>query len=222
MTVLSAKPVRRSFPDIVPYVRFCLGQIRLPMLIIPPIAAVSLGIACYYQGAFVQKHVVEAAALIVLGAAMLVGGLQWAIKRDAFAGWVLGVTLALFCRELHFMGTSSGVYVALVFLALFAWFKYPWFADYLAHRRNLTLLAMAMFTYALSVSIDQHWWQFDVILNMGTTLEECLEIVGHAFVLLLALTMRKGKGVLLYPQATWAASEEITSPTQDTTNTNSD
>jgi ribosomal protein S18 acetylase RimI-like enzyme len=106
--------------------------------------------------------------------------------------WLTGLTAALTCREIHFAGTSVGVYVALGGLLLIAWLKAPVLEEYFASRRTVTLLAAGFFCYFLAKSLDQHWWK--AVPGEPTferPVEETMEVLGHVLILAVAVTAAK-------------------------------
>jgi hypothetical protein len=121
----------------------------------------------------------------LLAAAMVVAVYLWLIERHPSRAWMICLPTALLCREIHFSGTGTGIYVALALIGIYS----------LRHRRLLqpvwecqpiTCLWLGACTwYALAVSVDSgawkflphsHWW--------SVNLEETLESGGHLAILL--------------------------------------
>lgn len=121
----------------------------------------------------------------LLAGAVLIASYFWLIERHFCRAWLLGPPIILLCREIHFSGTGTGVYVALLLMAASA-----------VHYRCLlqplwSCPALcgwwfgAVTWYILAVSVDSGVFKF----LPGATwwcvnLEETLESGGHLAVLL--------------------------------------
>ena len=136
----------------------------------------------------VDKRIQEIAGPSFLLAAIGVSLFRWALTRHPFFLWCAVLSGALFCREIHFAGTSQGVYVVLAVLFVFLWRRFETLRPCLDHPLALTLLAGVIITYILAVATDQHWYGFiHVIRPHMTPIEETLESFGH-FLLILFVT----------------------------------
>ncbi len=121
----------------------------------------------------------------LLAAAVVLSVYLWFVERHPTRAWMACLPAALLCRELHFAGTGTGIYVALLLIAIHA----------IRHRRQLQpfwnchpttcLWLGAISWYALAVTVDSgvwkflphsHWW--------SVNLEETLESGGHLAILL--------------------------------------
>ncbi|UCE86010.1 MAG: hypothetical protein JSU66_17065, partial [Deltaproteobacteria bacterium] len=104
--------------------------------------------------------------------------------------WSFGVLVVLLCREIHFVGTSTGVYVGLVALFLLALRHYESLRESLERGVTINFLAMGFFSYFLAVTVDARWWKprgawpgipgEDVF---HVPLEELLELLGHVLII---------------------------------------
>lgn len=120
----------------------------------------------------------------LLGGAVLVGLFQCLLRPSACRFWLLSLPAVLLCRELHFAGTGTGVYVALIAIVVTA----------VRHERRLSpiwncrhicgCLFAAACLYGLAVSVDSGVWKFLPLAQWwGVNLEETLESSGHSFIL---------------------------------------
>lgn len=135
--------------------------------------------------AWTGKDFQEVLGPSLLAAALVVAVYLWFVERHVCRAWVIGLPAILLCRELHFPGTGTGVYVGLVILAISA----------LRHRERLAAVwdcsplcgwwLGAISWYVLAVSVDSGAWKFLPHARMwGVNLEETMESGGHLFVLL--------------------------------------
>ena len=164
-----------------------------PAMVIPPLLAGLLATAvCREWAPWLKEETMETVALVVVAAAMAIVLLRLATARRPFFIWLTVLIAALTCREIHFEGTSAGIYVAFAVLLIAAWLKHPMFEEYFASRTVTTLLAMAFFSYFLAKSLDQHWWK--AIPGEPTferPVEETMEVIGHVFMAILAAVAAK-------------------------------
>lgn len=123
-----------------------------------------------------------------LGGAVTVAGFQCLMRGSRCRVWLFCIAATLLCRELHFAGTGTGVYLALGGLA--------WYG--VRHARQLEpiwqcrhlcgCLFSAGCLYALAVSVDSGVWKFLPLSSWwSVNLEETLESTGHFFILLSAI-----------------------------------
>lgn len=121
----------------------------------------------------------------ILAAAVVTACYLWLVERHVTRAWMICLPVALLCRELHFAGTGTGIYVALVAIGIYS----------VQHRTKLQpvwdchattrLWLGACSWYVLAVSVDSgvfkflphsRWW--------SVNLEETLESGGHLAILL--------------------------------------
>ena len=135
--------------------------------------------------AWTGKDFQEVVGPALLAAALVVAVFLWFMERHACRAWIICLPAILLCRELHFPGTGTGVYVGLVVLAISA----------IRHRERLAPVwdcsslcgwwFGAISWYVLAVSVDSGAWKFLPYARMwGVNLEETMESGGHLFVLL--------------------------------------
>lgn len=121
----------------------------------------------------------------LLAAALVVAVYLWFVERHVCRAWLICLPAILLCRELHFPGTGTGVYVGLVVLVISA----------LRNRERLAPVwdcpalcgcwLGAVSWYVLAVSVDSGAWKFLPHARLwGVNLEETMESGGHLFVLI--------------------------------------
>lgn len=166
---------------------FSLRRIWWPAWLLPWVIVWTLVPAHVNGIVTVPKAPGEIAAPIILILALAIG--LWRLRRE-HSPWMLWLSLLLFtflCREFHFAGTSTAVYVGVLALFFIAWYRYPVYAAYLGSPRVLTLFSTALFCYFVAVGLDSHWWKFLPGDKYDwANVEEYVEVTGH--LLLVALT----------------------------------
>jgi len=104
-----------------------------------------------------------------------------------------GLAVAFTCREIHFAGTDTGIYVALAVLAIWT---VLWRKRLIAAAANIShsrWVAASALTYALCRVVEKRVFKAErlgIIPNEGAihiTLEEGLELVAHLLLLLSAV-----------------------------------
>jgi hypothetical protein len=158
----------------------CLG-IALLMLL-----ASGVGLSWFVgKYAWTGKDFQEVLGPSLLTAAVLVASYLCWVDWHPSRAWMLCLPTALLCREIHFSGTGTGIYVALVAIAIYA----------IKHRRTLQpvwnchvttcLWLGAVSWYVLAVSVDSGAWKFLPYSRWwSVNLEETLESGGHLAILL--------------------------------------
>jgi hypothetical protein len=101
---------------------------------------------------------------------------------------LLLLSIALFCRELHFWGTNNGIYLAILLLVWYASRNAHRMQAFLHSRVQVSLFGGAMFTYALTKTFDRGYWKFIAGWpDWQDTMEESLESIAHLLILVLVL-----------------------------------
>ncbi len=190
----SSLPGRQPAPSVGQQFKMVLRTVWWPMLLLLLFVAILIGRLIYTKvlpGEEVMRPYMEWAALRVLPVATIYAAIRFAIQRECFFLWLVGLSAVLFCRELHFAGTSAGVYVGLVVLLWIAMHWYWSFASYWSSRTVMTILLSIFFLYFLAVTLDRNLWKF--IPDRGewaSPLEEVLEFMGHVGVVILVILAR--------------------------------
>lgn len=135
--------------------------------------------------AFTGKDCQEVVGPVILLAAATLALYRYFVHTSTFDLWLISLPAVLFCREIHFRGTSVGVYVGLALIVLQAC-RHP-------EIRHLLLVSPglrgwwfgAATIYALALSLDAGVWKFLPYATWwGVNLEETLESIGHLLILL--------------------------------------
>jgi hypothetical protein len=175
-------------------VRFVVRELwrlfRNGSLIVPVLVNVVLGVIITEKLYAPDKGLLEIGAILILSLATALGLARYLVSRHPFFLWGSGLLGVLLCREIHFVGTSGGVYVGLAVMFLVAFRYYENLREYLASSFVINMLAMGFFSYSLSVSIDARWWKARGAWSgipgeevFHVPLEELMELLGHALVI---------------------------------------
>lgn len=140
---------------------------------------------------FLTKPWAETFSPLVLAVGVVLAG--WLVVRRGltYDKWLLAFALALFLRELHFAGTNTAFYVALVVLLVWASYAREQLEPFIYDRRIVAIM-MAMFcTYAVTKVLDRGY--VNEFLPAGASrhlFEENLELLGHLVFVTLVLVSR--------------------------------
>lgn len=168
-----------------------------PWILLVPAAVICLIVVDSRRGLlwFEQKTTQEIIAPSILAIAILVSSLYWARAADFCSHWLLLLSAALFCRELHFWGTNNGIYLAIILLLWYASRHTERMRSFLQSRCCVSLFAGAVFTYGLSKTFDRgYWMKIAGWPDWQDTMEESLESTAHLMILALAITAYLGWG----------------------------
>ncbi len=181
--------------------RLTLRTLWLAPFVVVVALAVALGLLIYrgvLPGDEFFRPVMERWAPIVLATTSLIALLRFATSRKTIFLWLFALAVVLLCREIHFTGTSAGVYPALGLLFYLSWCHYDRLGRFFASRGFVTLLVLVFFIYILSTSLDRSAWRFLPHREIWSSpLEELLELVGHIALGLAALVAREKENPLL-------------------------
>lgn len=142
---------------------------------------------------YLAKDSAELVSPLILAAALLLAAAVYLTRPShPYFAWQSLFALALFLRELHFTGTNTGFYVALVVLLVWASHARERLEPFFSDRRIVSLLVALIWTYAVSKTFDRRYW--DTLLEAhGFTrdlFEENLEVIGHlTFLALVVLSL---------------------------------
>ena len=165
----------------------------LPCLLAPAaLVAFALFIKPEFNQGQIQTHL-ENAGPILLGIAACVFAVRAAITRNPWHLIFTCLVITLFCRELHFAGTSDGVYVALGLIGVWiiAWNKklraipVDW--------RLTSWLIATVWAYVLAQLVDRRMFS-PKYLNLipdekiiHSTVEEAMETLAHILMICTAI-----------------------------------
>lgn len=130
----------------------------------------------------VQKDFQEVFAPSLLAISSIVALGIYRTCRHPYLKWQAWLTLALFCRELHFYGTNNGIYVALIVLFWYAGRHAREMSPYLTVRSLVSLVCGALVVYALAKTFDRGYWNDVAGKHLADTFEESLESTGHLLI----------------------------------------
>lgn len=117
---------------------------------------------------------------IILAVGVVIGAWLAATRPHVYYKWQALFALALFLRELHFRGTNSGFYIALILLIWFASEFRDRMEPFISDRTVVTLLMAVLWTYFISKTFDRHYWDPVLTGRVEEDLfEENLEVEGH-------------------------------------------
>ena len=154
------------------------------------------------MGWITSKPVQEIAAPVVIG---LAAGLSIAVHyrlRQLFSLMLACFAVALFLRELHFTGTTFGLYSTVFVLAVWGNAKWERIRDFAANREIASLLACAVWTYLIAKMFDRHYLSFlPNYYGWHDNVEETLESFGHLMVFALVVATLQLGTVLQTRQA---------------------
>lgn len=145
--------------------------------------------AAYFAGypSLYQKGLHETLGLVLLPLAEI-GFLSCVLVYRCRIGiWFSVLTAALFCREWHFWGTSTGIKVALVVMGLWA---YAW-RDKLSVGKQLKVWTIATFaTYFLSQFVARRGFRslgLPLEKELQVPWEEVLETTAHLMLIVVSI-----------------------------------
>ena len=184
----SLVPQRRRCPELADLVVFTIKQVFFPLLVVPLVAVIVFAYLVRSADPEQLDVFMETLSPRVLQAALAVALFRVVTRHTTFFVWLAALVGTLLCREYHFVGTSTGAYVALGLLGFLAWRLYPAMAAYLGTRRVATLLTLTFFSYFLAQTLDQQWWRFAIGKpDWSSPAEEFAELIGHWSLLLLTI-----------------------------------
>lgn len=143
-------------------------------------------------GWITEKPVMEIIAPTIIGLTAILTLFVHYWTRELFTLMLAFLVWALFLRELHFYGTSKGLYITVTALAIIASLKRENLRAFLSRRAIGTLLPLAMWTYFISKMFDRHMFRFLPDYGLWhNNVEETLEVIGHALTFaLVIMTLR--------------------------------
>lgn len=142
---------------------------------------------------YLTKDWAEIFSPIVLAVGVVLAGWLVAARKHAYDKWQLMFALALFMRELHFQGTNTGFYIALVVLLVWASHARDRLEPFISDRSIVATTMAMLWTYAVTKVLDRGY--IDELLPQGRLsrdlYEENLELLGHLlFVALVVISFR--------------------------------
>lgn len=154
----------------------------------PVIIGVFIGYWCEAKGCSqeIVKYYCEIAAVILMSIAVLIFFLRVALYRFKTDIVFLIVSIEFLCREIHFVGTDSGVVVVTAFAGLLAWWWRDDILDELAGKNQLKAVIFCMcWSYLVTLLIQRRVFKtgrIPLLPHEGLihiSLEEITEDVAH-------------------------------------------
>jgi len=162
----------------------------------PVIAAIVIGYICDANGISPRemKRINEPIAIVLMSLVVIVFFIRvrrYALKTDIS---LLILSIGFLCREIHFTGTGTGVYVVALIAGLYAWWWRDDILEELAGKNQLkaTLFCMC-WSYLIALLIQRRVFKIGRIAllpyedHIHINLEEITENVAHIAFLLVGL-----------------------------------
>jgi hypothetical protein len=141
------------------------------------------------------KGIPEVMALILTGAAVAVSGFRLKVEDNPLVPLMFAFCLAFFSREIHFAGTSDGVYVAVLAIGIWAWRRRERLVNPVNTGRFKAWLFAAGWTYFLALLIQRRFFKHvlpEPLLAweqaIHVPMEEWMETVAHTLLLVTVLS----------------------------------
>jgi len=187
-TLESAQPIRSdatTWAGHLQNIRSVMGNFSPWVLGLP--AAVCAWIATQSANPwweYTLKPYQETYAPIILAIATGCAAALWLTFRGFYYRWLLLLSGCLLCREIHFVGTSTGIYFAIPLLMWYASSRFESMKPFADNRLLASLLVGAFVTYFFAITVDRAVWKF--LPNHAfwrNNIEETSETVGHLLIL---------------------------------------
>jgi hypothetical protein len=137
---------------------------------------------------YLTKDSAEIISPVILAVGIAIAAWLAATHSEVYFKWLTVFAVCLFLRELHFRGTNTGFYIAIVLLLGWASYARDRLEPFFSNKTIVTLLMAVLWTYLISKTFDRHMWDRAMVGNLSPDLfEENLEILAH--LLFVTLTM---------------------------------
>ena len=161
------------------------------LFLIAPLAASIIAVVfAPERDIMVIKGIPEFIALVLTGAAVAVSGFRLKIENSPLMPLLFAFCVAFFSREIHFAGTSTGVYIAVVLIALWAWLWRERLVNLVNTGRFKSWLFATGWAYLLALLVQRRFFKHvfpDFLLawegHIHVPMEEWMEVVAHALLL---------------------------------------
>lgn len=158
---------------------------------IPPLALAMLFLAAgpalpWFVGkyAWTGKDFQEILGPSLLSAAVVIAAFQCSVRTSTCRIWMLCIPAIFLCRELHFSGTGTGVYLGIIAIVWYGIANSQRLQPVWNCRSLIGCWFAAACFYAQAVSVDSGVWKFLPHSQWwGVNLEETLESMGHLMIL---------------------------------------
>ena len=143
---------------------------------------------------FVSRKTNEEIALLLLTISFVNFFLQAILFRSNFSLFMASLSAAFFCREWHFPGTSSGIYIVLALLAVWAIKKKDVFINIIGNNLFKIWFIATFSTYLLSQLIARRVFRYIYLPQedlLHIFLEETVETTAHFMLIGISLALWK-------------------------------
>lgn len=143
----------------------------------------------FHQQEIFSRGTNESMALFFLGISLINFILQAGVFRSQFHLFMGCLSGSFFCREWHFAGTSTGVYVALVLLGIWAFKQRRLFGKFIRKDWFRILLFSTFATYLLSQLIARRVFRHLYLpqeAQLHINLEETVETTAHVMLIIVS------------------------------------
>lgn len=170
------------------HIREVAGSFSASVLILPAILCAWIGTQTEHPlWQYTTKRYQEILGPAILGVALFVALIIWAVRRDFYFRWWAILSACLLCREFHFTGTGTAIYFAVPLMFWYASANFEAMKPYVNNRWLVSLFVGAFVVYFFTITVDRAVWKFlPNHAHWRNSVEETLESVGH-FMLLAAL-----------------------------------
>jgi hypothetical protein len=149
---------------------------------------------------YLSKDSAELISPLILAVGVVIGAWLAAARPEPYYKWLAIFALCLFLRELHFRGTNTGFYIALVVLIWWASQARERLEPFISNRTIVTFLMSVLWTYFISKTFDRHMWDGEMTGGLTRDLfEENLEILGHVLFVALVVVSALVDGAVPVP-----------------------
>lgn len=177
------------------------GGIDWRLFLIPLVAMGVIALGVEWQWSLLMvKRPAEVTALILTGAAVAVSAFRVRVEDNPMMLPLCAFCLAFFLREIHFTGTSKGVYIAALLISIWVWrWRERLYEPFTTGAFKAWLFA-AGWAYFLALLVQRRFfrhvfpdallaWERAVVVPM----EEWLEVVAHALLLITVFSGFSGR-----------------------------
>ncbi len=171
------------------------------LMLIPLLAMVVIAMGVEWRWEILMtKRPAEVTALVLTGAAVAVCGFRVLVEDNPLVPLLFAFCLAFFLREIHFAGTSKGVYIAAALIAYWAWRWRDRLGGPVSTGRFKAWLFAAGWAYFLALLVQRRFFKHvfpDELLAWEQALvvpmEEWLEVVAHTLLLIMVFSGFSGR-----------------------------
>lgn len=154
--------------------------------------------ALNYHDMILRKDILEGIHIALIAAASLVFIAAAIKQKEPFRLAMTALCIAFLCREIHFVGTSLGVYIAIAIIVTYAISKWKQIEAVIEQGKIKHWLYATGFAYILSQVIARRVFKYMYLpkeQELHVMLEEAVETVAHLSMLITAVITLRTKTV---------------------------